>query len=90
MIIVSFYQAMQLGAANLKPLIKNTQDKTLKQKYITAFILKNFLCLLFCIFVVVSFSCPVDQTDCVIVGLIGEKFPIQGDIRPHHFPADRA
>ena len=33
---------------------------------------------------------PVDQTDCIIVGLIGEKFPIQGDIRPHHFPADRA
>ena len=54
--IMSFYQAMQLGAINLKPLIKETEDKKLKQKYITAFVLKNILCLLFCIFVVSSFS----------------------------------
>lgn len=47
---MSFYQAMQLGAINLKPLIKETEDKKLKQKYITAFVLKNILCLLFCIF----------------------------------------
>ena len=53
---MSFYQAMQLGAINLKPLIKETEDKKLKQKYITAFVLKNILCLLFCIFVVSSFS----------------------------------
>ena len=66
---MSFYQAMQLGAANLKPLIKNTQDKTLKQKYITAFILKNFLCLLFCIFVVVSFS-SVFGNENSIVGVV--------------------
>ncbi len=32
---MSFYQAMQLGAINLKPLIKETEDKKLKQKYIT-------------------------------------------------------
>ena len=44
---MSFYQAMQLGAINLKPLIKETEDKKLKQKYITAFVLKNILCLLF-------------------------------------------
>ena len=50
---MSFYQAMQLGAINLKPLIKETEDKKLKQKYITAFVLKNILCLLFCIFVVI-------------------------------------
>lgn len=53
---MSFYQVMQLGAINLKPLIKNTEDKKLKQKYITAFVLKNILCLLFCIVVVTSFS----------------------------------
>lgn len=53
---MSFYQAMQLGAVNLKPLIKNTEDKKLKQKYITALVLKNILCLLFCIVVVTSFS----------------------------------
>ena len=53
---MSFYQAMQLGAINLKPLIKETEDKKLKQKYITAFVLKNILCLLFCIFVVSFFS----------------------------------
>ena len=54
---MSFYQAMQLGAINLKPLIKETEDKKLKQKYITAFVLKNILCLLFCIFVTDSERC---------------------------------
>ena len=29
---MSFYQAMQLGAINLKPLIKETKKKKLKQK----------------------------------------------------------
>ena len=53
---MSFYQAMQLGAINLKPLIKETEDKKLKQKYITAFVLKNILCLLFCTIVVISFG----------------------------------
>ena len=33
---------------------------------------------------------PVDQIDRVTVSFIGEEFPIQGDIRPHHFPAGRA
>ena len=54
---MSFYQAMQLGAINLKPLIKETEDKKLKQKYITAFVLKNILCLLFCIFVIWKNRC---------------------------------
>lgn len=53
---MTFYQAMQLGAVNLKPLIKETNDKKLKQKYITAFVLKNILCLLFCILIITAFS----------------------------------
>ena len=47
---------MQLGEASLKPLIKDAGDKKLKQKYIIAFVLKNLLCILFCIFVIISFS----------------------------------
>ena len=39
---MSFYQAMQLGAINLKPLIKETEDKKLKQKYITALFLRIY------------------------------------------------
>ncbi len=53
---MSFYQAMQLGANNLKPLIKDTEDKKLKKKYMTALVLKNILCLLFCMIVVTSFG----------------------------------
>ncbi|WP_343337204.1 hypothetical protein TPELB_22970 [Terrisporobacter petrolearius] len=53
---MSFYQAMQLGAAQLKPLIKEESDKKLKQKYTGALITKNILCMLFCILVVSSFS----------------------------------
>ena len=30
---MSFYQAMQLGAVSLKPMIKECSDKTLKRKY---------------------------------------------------------
>ena len=29
---MSFYQAMQLGAINLKPLIKETEDKKISNK----------------------------------------------------------
>ncbi len=53
---MNFYQAMQLGAVNLKPLIKKTEDKKERQKYITAFVIKNLLCLLFCMIVVTCFS----------------------------------
>lgn len=64
-----FYQAMQLGAVNLKPLVKNTEDKKLKQKYITAWILKNILCLLFCIAVVSTFS-TIFGNENSIVGVV--------------------
>ena len=53
---MTFYQAMQLGAEQLKPMIKNEENKKTKQKYLGAFILKNILCILFCMLVVVSFS----------------------------------
>ena len=53
---MTFYQAMQLGAERLKPMIKNEEDKKTKQKYLGAFILKNILCILFCMLVVVFFS----------------------------------
>ena len=66
---MNFYQAMQLGAVNLKPLIKKTEDKKLKQKYITAFALKNILCLLFCMAVVISFS-KIFSEENSIVGVV--------------------
>ena len=66
---MGFYQAMQLGAASLKPLIKNAEDKKLKQKYIIAFVLKNLLCILFCIFVIMSFS-NIFGSENSIVGVI--------------------
>ena len=53
---MTFYQAMQVGANVMKPLIKDTKEKKLRQKYITAFIFKNILCLIFCILVVSSFG----------------------------------
>lgn len=53
---MTFYQAMQLGAKDLKHLIKNSEDKNLKSKYITAFTLKVFLCILFCMIVVIFFG----------------------------------
>ena len=66
---MGFYQAMQLGAASLKLLIKNAEDKKLKQKYIIAFVLKNLLCILFCIFVIMSFS-NIFGSENSIVGVI--------------------
>ena len=53
---ITFYQAMQMGAEHLKPMIKHEADKKKKQKYLSAFILKNILCVLFCILVVSFFS----------------------------------
>lgn len=53
---MSFYQAMQLSAANLKPLIKSTEDTKLRKKYISALVVKNFLCILFCMIIITSFS----------------------------------
>ena len=63
---MNFYQSMQLGAVNLKPLIKKTEDKKQKQKYMTAFILKNFLCLLFCMAVVTAFSMIFSDENSVV------------------------
>lgn len=39
---MTFYEAMQLGANGLKPIIKNTEDKKLRRKYISALIIKDF------------------------------------------------
>ncbi len=66
---MTFYQAMQLGANNLKPLIQNTKDKKLKQKYLTAFIIKNILCLVFCILMVTVFN-KVFGSENSIVGVV--------------------
>ena len=66
---MNFYQAMQLGANNLKPVIKKTEDKKVKQKYITAFILKNILCLIFCIFTATFFG-KVFGSENSIVGVV--------------------
>ena len=38
---MNLYQAMQLGAERLKPMIKNEENKNTKQKYLAALILKN-------------------------------------------------
>lgn len=53
---MSFYQAMQLGASQLKPMIEKEEDKALKRKYKWALIIKNLLCLLFCMVIVIAFS----------------------------------
>ena len=53
---MSFYQAIQLGANSLKPLIKNAESKEIRNKYIAAIILRTVLNLMFCMFVIVSFS----------------------------------
>ena len=53
---MNLYQAMQLGAERLKPMIKNEENKNIKQKYLAALILKNILSVLFCISVVAIFS----------------------------------
>lgn len=66
---MSFYQAMQLGAAQLKPLIKEESDKKIKQKYIGALIIKNILCMLFCILIVSSFS-SIFGSENSIVGVV--------------------
>ncbi|MBB6631469.1 FUSC family protein [Clostridium algidicarnis] len=66
---MSFYEAMQLGAVNLKPLIKDTEDNKLKKRYIVALIVKNFLCLLFCMIVVTFFN-NVFGSDNSIVGVV--------------------
>lgn len=63
---MTFYQAMQLGANNLKPLIKNSEDKNIKRKYIIALILKNILCILFCMIVVIFFSSILGEENSIV------------------------
>ncbi|MGL5330276.1 MAG: FUSC family protein [Peptostreptococcaceae bacterium] len=63
---MTFYQAMQLGASNLKPLIKETKDEKLKRKYISAFIIKDFLCLLFCMIIVMAFSSVFGEENSIV------------------------
>lgn len=53
---MNFYQAMQLGAANLKPLIKKATDKKEKRKHTSALIIKDILCMIFCIVVITLFT----------------------------------
>lgn len=53
---MSYYELMQMGASSIKPLIKKTEDAKLKKKYISALIVKNVLCILFCMLVVTTFT----------------------------------
>lgn len=50
------YDVMQLGTADIKALLKQTENKREKRKYRITFIVKNILCILFCMAVVVSFT----------------------------------
>ncbi|RDY28188.1 FUSC family protein [Romboutsia weinsteinii] len=63
---MTFYQSMQLGARELKPLIKDSEEKSLKRKYTTALILKSFLCILFCMVVVIFFSSVFGQENSIV------------------------
>ena len=53
---MNFYQAMQMGAAQLKPLIKKENNKKIRNKYISALIAKDILCIVFCLLVITMFS----------------------------------
>ena len=66
---MSFYQAIQLGANSLKPLIKNAESKEIRNKYIAAIILRTVLNLMFCMFVIVSFG-AVFGSENSIVGVV--------------------
>lgn len=66
---MTFYEAMQLGANSLKPIIKSTEDKKLRRKYISALIIKDFLCVLFCM-VIVTFFNKIFGEENSIVGVV--------------------
>lgn len=53
---MSFYELMQMSASSIKPLMKKTDDAKLKEKYMAALIVKNFLCILFCTLIVTVFT----------------------------------
>lgn len=63
---MKFYDAMQLGASTLKPMIKETKDEKLKGKYKTALIVKDFLCLLFCLVIVITFSSVFGEENSIV------------------------
>lgn len=63
---MSFYEAMQLGASQLKPLIQKTEDQNLKKKYKRALVTKNFLCILFCMAIVMSFSMLFGEENSIV------------------------
>lgn len=53
---MKFYDVMQLDASKTKNLLKETENKNDKRRYRFAFVVKNVLCMLFCITVVMAFS----------------------------------
>ena len=63
---MTFYESMQLGANSLKPIIKKTEDKKLKRKYISTLIIKNFLCALFCMAIVTSFNIIFGEENSIV------------------------
>ncbi len=63
---MTFYQAMQLGTYNLKALIKEAQDEKLKRKYIAALVVKDILCILFCMMIVILFSTIFGQENSIV------------------------
>lgn len=63
---MTFYQAMQLSANVMNPMIKNAENKKEKNKYILAFILKNILCMLFCIVFVSTYTKIFGEENSVI------------------------
>ena len=66
---MTFYESMQLGACNLKPLIKEAKDTKVKRKYTISLIIKNILCLAFCMMFVIL-SGKFFGTDNSIVGVV--------------------
>ncbi|MCQ4636929.1 FUSC family protein [Anaerovorax odorimutans] len=62
---MKFYDVMQLNAADTKRLLRETQAKREKRIYKCAFVLKNILCIFFCMAVVVSFSLIFGQENSI-------------------------
>ncbi len=61
-----FYDVMQLNAAQTKELLKKTEDLQEKRKYRCAFVVKNILCILFCMLVVISFSTVLGSENSIV------------------------
>lgn len=63
---MTFYQAMQLSANVIKPMIKNAETKKEKKKYIMALTLKSILCTLVCMVFVATYIQIFGQENSVI------------------------